>query len=147
MVDHLKNYYELFGLTPEASPEDIRKAYIQLAKQFHPDHNINNTDDRRMIELNQIYEVLSNPIKKQEYDARFTPTKTYDFTKVRESNIPKQQQKKRVIKQKRPVSTYFKTMLSVILWIGIFYLALYFIINIIAMYIDLPTWLVRFFPV
>jgi curved DNA-binding protein CbpA len=145
MVEHLKNYYEILGLSPEASPEDIHKTYIKLAKQYHPDHN-DNSDDRRMIELNQIYEVLSNPIKKQEYDARFKPTTTYDFSKARESNIPNRQQKERVVKQKGSFLKQFKTVLPVILWVGIAYLALYFIINIIAMYINLPAWLVVFFP-
>jgi curved DNA-binding protein CbpA len=145
MVEHLKNYYEILGLTPEASPEDIHKTYIKLAKQYHPDHN-DNLDDRRMIELNQIYEVLSNPIKKQEYDVRFKTTNTYDFTKPRESNVSNRKQKERVVKQKGSLSKQFKTVLTAIIWIGIAYLALYFIVNIIAMYINLPTWLVGFFP-
>jgi curved DNA-binding protein CbpA len=145
MVEHLKNYYEILGLTPEASPEDIHKTYIKLAKQYHPDHN-DNLDDRHMIELNQIYEILSNPIKKQEYDARFKPTNTYDFTKARESNAPNRQPKERVVKQKSSFSKQFKTVLTAIIWVGITYLALYFIVNIIAMYINLPTWLVGFFP-
>jgi curved DNA-binding protein CbpA len=145
MVEHLKNYYEILGLTPEASPEDIHKTYIKLAKKYHPDHN-DNLDDRRMIELNQIYEVLSSPNKKQEYDARFKPATTYDFSKVRESNIPNRQQKERVVKPKSSFSKHLKNALPVILWVGIAYLALYFIINIIAMYINLPAWLVAFFP-
>lgn len=145
MDENLNNYYEILGLTPEASPEDIHKTYIKLAQQYHPDHN-NNLDDRHMIELNQIYEVLSNPIKKQEYDARFKPTNAYDFTKPRESNVSGQKQKERVVRQKGSFSKQLKFVLFVLLFIGIAYLTLYFIINIIAMYTNLPTWLVGLFP-
>ncbi len=140
----LKNYYELLGLTPEASQEEIHKAYIALAKQFHPDHNYD-SDDRRMIELNQIYEVLSNPAKKQEYDTRFNPAKTYDFTKAQESQAASPP-KERVIKQKQLSLKNFKIVLPIILWCVIAYIALYFIVNIITMYVNLPTWLVTFFP-
>ena len=145
MVDPLKNYYEVLGLTPDASPEDIRKAYIQLAKQYHPDHNGANTNDRHMIELNQIYEILSDPVKKREYDARFMPATTYDFSKIKEPQTNRQPSK-RVIKPKLALRNLLKPTLLVIVSVVVAYIALYFIINIIAALTTLPNWLTSLFP-
>ncbi len=146
MVNYPRNYYEVLGLSPKATAEEIRNAYIKLAKLHHPDHNIDNTNDRRMIELNQIYEVLSNPIRKQEYDARFKPEQTYDFTKVRTNTTPVPQQKRKVIRYKDSTSHRFKNILLGILWTFTAYLCLYFIVNIIALFITLPTRLLSWFP-
>ncbi len=143
-MEESKNYYELLGLTPSASPEEIHRTYIKLAKQYHPDHN-DNPDDRKMIELNQIYEILSNPVKKQEYDNRFRPAKTYDFTKAAETKVSRPIKRNR-INAKGNTKKYFNTVLLVILWVIIAYLGLYFIVNISTMYFALPQWLVRLFP-
>ncbi len=143
-MEESKNYYELMGLTPSASPEEIHRTYIKLAKQYHPDYNAN-AGDRRMIELNQIYEVLSNPVKKQEYDNRFRPTKTYDFTKAADIKVSKSVKRSR-IKSTDNGKKYLNTSLLIILWAVIAYLALYFIVNISVMYFSLPAWLVRLFP-
>ncbi len=139
-----KNYYELIGLTPDASQEDIKKTYIKLAKRYHPDHN-GNPDDRRMIALNQIYEILSDPVKKQDYDNRFKLQKKYDFTQGNEVKVTKQA-KAQKIRTKGLGKKYTNSLLQVILWIIIAYLALYFIVNIGAMYLTLPTWLKGLFP-
>ena len=146
MVEHFKNYYEILGLTPGASLEDIRKAYIQLAKQYHPDHNINTVDDRHMIELNQIYEILSNPIKKQEYDARFKLEKTHDFTKSNSNSAVSKQQAKRVSKTKFTSYQHLRKVLMIFLWLCLSYLVIYFLVNIITTLITLPDWLLSWFP-
>ena len=62
------NYYDIFGLSPTASPEDISAAHKTLAKMYHPD--INNSEDanERMAILNEANEVLSDTAKRGEYD-------------------------------------------------------------------------------
>ena len=76
-----QTYYDVLGIMPEANFDDIRRAYLRLAKQYHPDL-AENADDRRMAEINAAYEVLSNQSKKGESDIRFRPVKAHDFIKV-----------------------------------------------------------------
>lgn len=63
----IKNYYTILGIEPTASIEDIKKAYRKLALQHHPD--INNNDDAHssFAEINEAYEILTDPIKKKKY--------------------------------------------------------------------------------
>jgi len=59
-------YYELLGLQPNASADDIRKAFKKLAIQYHPDRNPNGAE--KFKEINTAYEVLSDPEKRETYD-------------------------------------------------------------------------------
>src|ERR1041384_1871258 len=64
-----KDYYKVLGVERNASEEDIRKAYRNLAKQHHPDRNPNNKQaEERFKEINEAYQVLSDPKKRQHYD-------------------------------------------------------------------------------
>lgn len=65
-----KDYYGLFGVSKTASAEEIKRAYRVLAKQYHPDTNIGNVEaEEKFKEINEAYEVLSNPDKKRKYDS------------------------------------------------------------------------------
>jgi molecular chaperone DnaJ len=64
-----RDYYEVLGVSRDASADDIKKAFRKLAFQHHPDHN--HDDDGahdRFKELNEAYEVLSNQDKRTAYD-------------------------------------------------------------------------------
>ncbi|MDD4776268.1 MAG: molecular chaperone DnaJ [Syntrophomonas sp.] len=64
-----RDYYEVLGLTRSAAPEDIKKAYRQKAKQFHPDVNKEDADAaEKFKEVAEAYEVLSDPQKRAAYD-------------------------------------------------------------------------------
>lgn len=64
-----KDYYKILGVDRKASDDDIRKAYRKLAKQHHPDYNPNNKQaEDRFKEINEAYEVLSDPKKRSHYD-------------------------------------------------------------------------------
>lgn len=64
-----KDYYETLGIGRDASAEDIKKAYRQLAKKYHPDRNAGDDDAaQRFKEVNEAYQTLSDPDKKQRYD-------------------------------------------------------------------------------
>ncbi|KPJ85970.1 hypothetical protein AMJ57_01085 [Parcubacteria bacterium SG8_24] len=60
-----KDYYKILGVGRDASPEDIKKAFRNLAKEHHPDKG---GDESRFKEINEAYQVLGNPEKRQQYD-------------------------------------------------------------------------------
>jgi curved DNA-binding protein len=63
-----KNYYEILGVTREASPDQIKKAYRKLARKYHPDISKESDAEAKMQEVNVAYDTLSNEEKKKEYD-------------------------------------------------------------------------------
>lgn len=63
-----KNYYDILGISKDASPEDIKSAYRKLAKQYHPDINKEPGATEKFKEINEAYECLSDPTKKSNYD-------------------------------------------------------------------------------
>ncbi len=64
-----KDYYQTLGVSRGASESDIKRAYHKLAKQYHPDLNKDNPNaESRFKEVNEAYEVLSDPQKRQNYD-------------------------------------------------------------------------------
>lgn len=64
-----RDYYEVLGVSKGASEGDLKKAYRKLAKDCHPDlHPGDKTAEARFKELNEAYEVLSDPEKKAKYD-------------------------------------------------------------------------------
>lgn len=64
-----KDYYEVLGIEKGASDEEIKKAFRKLAIQYHPDKNRGNKEaEDKFKEINEAYQVLSDPQKKAQYD-------------------------------------------------------------------------------
>ena len=63
-----KDYYELLGLNKGASVEEVKKAYKQLAKKYHPDVSKEPNAEEKFKEIMEAYSVLSDPTKKANYD-------------------------------------------------------------------------------
>ncbi len=64
-----KDYYSILGIIKTASPEEIKQAFRKLARKFHPDVNPGNKQaEARFKEVNEAYEVLSDPDKRKKYD-------------------------------------------------------------------------------
>ncbi len=63
-----RDYYEILGVSRNASQDDIKKAYRRLALQYHPDRNKEPGAEERFKEINEAYEVLSDEDKRSAYD-------------------------------------------------------------------------------
>lgn len=64
-----KDYYDILGLQKGASEDEIKKAFRKLAIQYHPDKNQGNKEaEEKFKEINEAYQVLSDPQKKAQYD-------------------------------------------------------------------------------
>ena len=64
-----KNYYEILGVSEDASQKDVTKAYRKLARELHPDANPGNvTAEERFKEVSAAYDVLGDEAKRKEYD-------------------------------------------------------------------------------
>lgn len=60
--------YKILGINPKATLPEIRKAYRQLAKEWHPDKNEDPNAETRFVEIKQAYELLSDTERRQAYD-------------------------------------------------------------------------------
>ena len=66
-----KNYYEILQVSPNAEPSVITAAYKRLAQTYHPDTARGPTISARMADINEAYEVLSDPVRRAIYDRAF----------------------------------------------------------------------------
>ncbi len=65
-----QDYYRLLGISPDASLQEIERAYRRLARRYHPDVNPAPDAHERMAAINQAYQVLRHPERRARYNAR-----------------------------------------------------------------------------
>lgn len=72
------NYYSILGVDKNASKEDIKKAYRNLAKKYHPDVNPGDAEaEKKFKEISEAYEILSDDQKRKQHDSPFS---AFEFT-------------------------------------------------------------------
>ena len=81
-----KDYYEILGVVESDTPENIKLAYRKLARKWHPDIAGNSSNIlKKFKEINEAYEILSDKVKKEEYDRA---RRFYNYAKNGSDNAP-----------------------------------------------------------
>lgn len=84
----MKTYYEILGIANNASLDIIKSAYRKLVIKYHPDRNPGNKEaEKRFIEINQAYEILSDTTLRNQYDLSLTAPKASRNTTNFSQNI------------------------------------------------------------
>lgn len=68
-MEPVKDYYNILGISENATKEDIKKRYYELAKKYHPDSSESEGfSEQKFIEINEAYHILIDPEKRETYD-------------------------------------------------------------------------------
>lgn len=82
----MKNYYQILGVSQTASLDEIKSAYRKLARQYHPDVAKTADAEKTFKEINKAYEVLSDSLKRADYD-QFLQKETYVKTEKAKEEV------------------------------------------------------------
>jgi hypothetical protein len=84
-----KDYYKILGLTPDATPAEVKKAYRKLALEHHPDRNPGDPQAAaRFIEIAEAYEILGDPQRRRSYDRTYKPSFSWGRAKGATGSTP-----------------------------------------------------------
>ncbi len=125
----MANYYQILEVSKDASVDQIRKAFRKKAKECHPDINKDQSSKEKFQKLNEAHQILTDPIKKRQYDLRLKNgiviTKVY--YRPAETKSPPTGQKRwvRYVRKKPEPETalekmFDKILFSLLLMVGIY---------------------------
>lgn len=90
----MKDYYDILNIPEDATLDEIKKAYRDMSKILHPDLNRSKKAEAKMKEVNEAYEVLSDSLKRADYDYKYADAKKTGFTKKEEYKDESKEYKK-----------------------------------------------------
>jgi hypothetical protein len=79
----MKDYYEIMKVDRKATDAEIKKAFRKLAIEYHPDKNPSREAESLFKEINEAYEVLSDPVSRHDYDRRLSSPGFYNYQATR----------------------------------------------------------------
>jgi len=89
-MQNFRDYYEILGVPPEASSEEIKKVFRRLARRYHPDLNPGDkAAEEKFKDIGEAYEILSDPNKRSQYDqySRFWKKKQFNKKQSKSSSV------------------------------------------------------------
>ena len=76
-----RDYYELLEIQPEASPDEVHKAYRSLAMRYHPDRNAAPGAASTMAAINEAYSILGEPARRRRYDQERKKAESFEIAR------------------------------------------------------------------
>ncbi|MCB0487587.1 MAG: J domain-containing protein [Cyclobacteriaceae bacterium] len=73
----MRDYYQIMGVSPRATEAEIKRSYRKLAVLYHPDKNTSIDAEERFKEINEAYETIGDPEKRQQYDYQLRVHSTF----------------------------------------------------------------------
>ncbi|MEJ5297909.1 MAG: DnaJ domain-containing protein [Armatimonadota bacterium] len=85
-MDPQRDYYEVLGVSPDATLEEIKKSYRRLVRKYHPDvHHDKKLAERAFVQISEAYRVLSDPDKRRSYDLERSARRREAASRARQS--------------------------------------------------------------
>jgi curved DNA-binding protein CbpA len=106
-VEIVKNNYQILGIPFDASYEEIKKAYYDLAKKYHPDINPSEESLEKFKEIKKAYEILGDPNMRISYDIENKFTNESASSRAESDNRYSQRYGKRVMKGPRTIKNFY----------------------------------------
>jgi len=85
-MDPQRDYYEVLGVSPDATLEEIKKSYRRLVRKYHPDvHHDKKLAERAFVQISEAYRVLSDPERRRSYDLERSARRREAASRARQS--------------------------------------------------------------
>lgn len=116
----MPTYYDILGITPTASEDDIRSAYKSLVKKYHPDVNPTPESEEIIKQLNSAYDTLSDPHKRMLYDLTLQP-QAQPSAKIdpEKARLRKEKQAQADLVEKKRNRSILRNMIMVVLAVAL----------------------------